>query len=63
MRPLCPCKDCKERTPPDCHIGCQKYNSWKDALKAEFEERKKVYESYGNPKRSRKHQRMRLGIK
>ena len=63
MRPLCPCKGCEDRKPPDCHTGCARYNGWKDSLKSEFAERKKENDRYGSPKRSKKHQRMRLGIK
>ena len=28
-----PCKDCETRTPPDCHVGCKRYNDWKDERK------------------------------
>ena len=62
MRPACPCKGCDERT-LTCHGFCSKYKEWKTKLETEYAERKKENDRYGSPKRSKKHQRMRLGIK
>lgn len=62
MRPHCPCNGCNERT-LTCHGFCSKYKEWKALLETEYEERKKENDRWGHPKRSRKHERIRLGIK
>ena len=62
MRPKCTCKGCEERT-LTCHGFCSKYKEWKAELETEHAERMKENDRYGKPKRSAKHQRMRLGIK
>ena len=31
MRPIVPCRDCKDRT-PTCHTGCKKYEEYKGEL-------------------------------
>lgn len=40
MRPIVPCRECKDRT-PTCHTGCERYEKYKEELKKFKDETRK----------------------
>ena len=61
MKPPCD-KNCEGRN-AECHKYCEKYKAFEDFNKERRDAKLKENDRYSDPKRSKKHQRIRLGIK